>query len=175
MKGDTKKMQLYHYVGSKNILANVSEERRGQKIRNFEDIKHWVEKTKQKIINHTLVMTFIINQDMDLVISDRHSEHVVCAGGEPVLTAGEMTFYFEEKTIEVTEISNQSTGYCPKPSSWEVIKIALNRLNIAHPEELTQAFDFRKCDNCQSNNLIKEQVFECAVCGASLSLEWNFD
>ncbi|MGD1839969.1 MAG: hypothetical protein ACFB0B_03610 [Thermonemataceae bacterium] len=110
-----------------------------------------------------------------MVISDRHAEHVVCAGGQNVLSAGEMTFNFDLEDIYVGEVSNQSTGYCPKTESWKAVEIALDKIKIAHPDFFTSAFEFRYCENCQTKNLIKEEVYECSVCCADLSLDWNID
>ena len=99
----------------------------------------------------------------------------MCAGGKKVLSAGEITFNFEKAIVSVIEISNESTGYCPKPDSWEVIELVFNRLKIAHPKYFTSAFEFRLCEYCLTKNLIKEEVYECAVCGTNLDLNWNFD
>ena len=35
------------------------------------------------------------------------------SSGEP-----EITFEVEKNTVEITAITNQSTGYCPEPESW---------------------------------------------------------
>ncbi len=170
-----KKFQSYFYVGSKEIEARVDKQYEGSKINQIKDIQQWIEESNQIITNEQIIATFIINEQAQLVVSDRHSEHVLCAGGRNVLSAGEITFSFSKHEIYVSDISNQSTGYCPKPTSWEIVEIVLNKLQIEHPKYFTRAFEFRYCEHCQTRNLIKEGVYECAVCNADLDIEWNFD
>ena len=118
--------------------------------------------------------TFIIDTNEDLWIADRRSEHVACADGQDVLAAGEIAFERSGTRVEVLEITNQSTGYCPEPGSWAVVDAVLKRLGIAHPAGFQPEFEFRRCDGCGTTSVIKDGAFECAVCGAALSLEWNF-
>jgi len=108
-------------------------------------------------------------------IADRHSEHVACADGGPVLAAGEMVFSVEGSEIEVVEVSNQSTGFCPEPECWTVVVQTLDYLRVPRPEAWTHAFAFRRCPSCRAINVIKDAVFECDVCGADLPEIWNFD
>ena len=56
-------------------------------------------------------------------LADRHSEHVACAGGGPVLSAGEMFFLLEDSRAAVVEVSNQSTGYWPETSSLTAVAV----------------------------------------------------
>ncbi|MBW3622765.1 MAG: hypothetical protein KY468_05070 [Armatimonadetes bacterium] len=121
------------------------------------------------------IATFIIDTEGQLWIADRNSEHVQCALGQDVLSAGEMTFGRERQKITVIEVTNQSTGYCPEPDSWESIQAALDRAGIDHPSEFTTAYSFRRCESCQTINLIKDDVYECAVCQSALPLAWNID
>ena len=51
----------------------------------------------------------------------------------------------------------------------------MTKLNIKHPSYFTRAFEFRYCVHCQTKNLIKEAIYECAVCGLELAAEWNID
>ncbi|WP_375561457.1 hypothetical protein ACE193_02565 [Bernardetia sp. OM2101] len=169
-------VQLYSYVGSQEIFDSINLDFIGYKIFKSDDILNWIETTSQELINASVIATFIINENHELVINDRHSEHVLCAGGKKVVSAGEITFFFEEKDkISINEISNQSTGYCPEPKSWKYVNEVLSKLGIEYPNYFTLDFDFRLCTNCQTINLIKEQVFECQMCGNELNLEWNFD
>ncbi len=170
-----KQFQSYFYIGPKEIAAKVDPQYEGCKISQIEDIQKWVKASNQTIVNDVVIATFIINEAAILVLSDRHSEHVACAGGRNVLSAGEITFNFEEGEVYISEITNQSTGYCPKPSSWTVVDLVLNKLKIAHPKYFTSAFEFRYCEHCQTKNLIKEEIYECAVCDADLDLEWNMN
>lgn len=118
--------------------------------------------------------TFIVTEQGKLWIADRHSEHVQCARGEPVLSAGEMTFEIDRSSVAVSEVTNQSTGYCPEPESWFAVTAALNGAGLPHPAYWTSAFLFRLCPTCGMTNIVKEDWFECGVCGAELPLIYNF-
>ena len=122
-----------------------------------------------------VVSTFVIDEAGWLRIADRRSEHVACAGGRPVRSAGEMTFAVRRSGASVTWVTNQSTGYCPEPNSWPAVEAALARTGIAAPDGFSQAFDFRRCPCCGSINIIKDGVFECAVCSTPLPGVWNLD
>jgi hypothetical protein len=112
-----------------------------------------------------------------LWIADRHSEHIACARGGPVLSAGELTFQIDRRTkqVEVVAVTNQSTGFCPEPESLPAVAAALDGLGIEHPGEFTTAMIFRRCANCGTTNVVKDGWFECAICGRELPGEWNFD
>lgn len=81
--------------------------------------------------------TFVIGLDGQLRLAPRRTEHVDCAAGQLVLAAGEMLFAREGASWSVSEISNQSTGYCPEPDSWPVVASALGRIGLAHPGDFT--------------------------------------
>jgi len=165
----------YAYVGPTSILQKVDLSQTGSKVLLGQAVLQWIEKTKQRLLNHQLTTTFIVNLQEELVISDRHSEHVMCAGGYRVLSAGEITFEIANKQTSVIAITNQSTGYCPEPSSWSVVARALQKANLEGPDYFTDAYEFRYCYQCQHINLIKEQVFECAICESMLDINWNLD
>src|SRR5262249_13066838 len=116
--------------------------------------------------------TFVIDPDGSLLIADRRSEHVACAGGGPVRSAGEITFVIGAG-VEVVEVSNQSLGYCPLPESWPAVADAISRAGLAPPEGFALACDFRRCVACGSLNVVKGGEYECAVCAAELPAEYN--
>jgi hypothetical protein len=118
--------------------------------------------------------TFVIDCQGDLLLPDRRSEHVACAGGGPVLSAGEMFLLVRGDGVEVVEISNQSTGYCPEPESWPAVVSALDRIGVAHPGRFTAEIVFRRCEACGERNVVRDGWFVCGVCGAELPAEWNF-
>jgi hypothetical protein len=123
----------------------------------------------------SVISTFIIDESGWLRIAHRRSEHVACAAGLPVRSAGEMTFTIRSSSFNVTWVTNQSTGYCPEPDSWPAVAAALARAGIAAPEGFSQGFVFRRCPGCGSINIVKEGFFECAVCDSPLPEEWNLD
>ena len=98
-----------------------------------------------------------------------------CAGGEPVLAAGELQLERGARgRVQARWASNQSTGYCPEPRSIEALREALRRVGVEPPGSYEPAFEFRFCESCGQINLIKEQEFSCGACGADLPPLWNF-
>jgi hypothetical protein len=154
---------LYSYVGPADILARTNNNPQGTLIRVRTDLRAWPE-----------VVTFVIDAAGDLRIADRHSEHVACAGGRPVQSAGELFLHHEGDGVEVVEASNQSTGYCPEPESWPAVAAALDRIGIAHPDRFTTALLFRRCPGCGERCIVKDDWFVCASCGSELPAAWNF-
>jgi hypothetical protein len=119
--------------------------------------------------------TFVVDAAGRLRLADRHSEHVACAGGGPVLAAGEMVLAIDAGKAVVEEVSNQSTGYCPEPESWEAVAWVLRGLGIAAPSGYTTVLVFRRCEGCGQINVVRDGVFECAICGSGLPADWNLD
>ena len=171
-------MQLhqYRYIGSPELQQRLKRENHCIQVRNKSDLVSWTTsflasgRTRGRV-----TATFIIDITEQLWVADRHSEHVACADSQDVLAAGEITFDRSESQIFVAEITNQSTGYCPEPDCWNVVARVLDRLRIQRPEFFTKAFTFRRCDKCGNTNLIKDDIYECAVCDSLLSKDWNFD
>jgi hypothetical protein len=119
--------------------------------------------------------TFVIDGDGFLRLAHRRSEHVACAGGEEVLSAGEMTFGWNSKGLGLESVSNQSTGYCPEPESWTAVELALKKLGLDPPYGFSSEFIFRRCPQCFQTNLVKDSHYFCGVCEAELPKDWNFD
>lgn len=122
-----------------------------------------------------ITATFVVDTSGRLRLADRHSEHVACAGGAPVLAAGEVALCIHEGCVAVEAVSNQSTGYCPEPESWPALASVLSNLNIEAPTGYTTVLVFRRCPRCGQINVIKDCLFECAVCGSLLPAFWNLD
>jgi hypothetical protein len=168
--------RIYRYVGSVEIAQAVVGIPPGFLIHNHSDVATWFNTTNQKIGRDGLVVaTFIITLEGKLCIADRHSEHVVCAAGNPILSAGELTLELSNQTFSVSSVTNQSTGYCPEPESWQVVAIALKNTGLNIPNGFNPVFQFRRCPNCNAINVIKENILECAICEAELPEFWNFE
>ena len=164
---------LYHYVGPPELRDAISPTRR--RIENSSDVRAWARRYSHAPGETEIIVTFIVNERGELWIADRRSEHIACAAGAPVLSAGEMTFAIADERVEVVAASNQSTGFCPQPTTWLVVAAALNKAGLPHPADFTARFDFRRCDQCGAINLVKESWFVCAICDADLARKWNFD
>jgi hypothetical protein len=167
--------KLYSYVGPSEIKARVACRPAGTRIASASDLLAWLRETGQHPGPDGLVAaTFVINTAGQLLLADRRSEHVGCAGGAAVLSAGEMFFLVEGDAVEVAEVTNQSTGYCPEPESWRAVAAALDRIGVAHPGRFTTEVVFRRCERCGERNVVKDGWFVCGVCGADLPERWNF-
>ena len=165
-------MQLYQYVGPKRIADRAPCEPAGVPIRSPGDVLAWVRATAQEPSAGCVIATFIVNASGVLLVADRRSEHVACAGRQPVRSAGEITFAVG-RAVEVAAVSNQSTGYCPEPESWPAVAAALGSAGLVAPDGFALACVFRFCPGCGAKNLVKGGVFECGVCGAELPAAYN--
>ncbi|MFD7686438.1 hypothetical protein [Streptomyces sp. NPDC059781] len=117
--------------------------------------------------------TYVVDTTGRLLLAPRRSEHVACAGGRPVLAAGEIGFARGESggrwTVEF--VSNQSTGYCPGPESWEAVARSLDRAGMGHGAGYTHPIVFRCCPHCGNRNVVKEDFFVCSLCDGDLPVE----
>lgn len=100
---------------------------------------------------------------------------MACAGGETVLSAGEISFTRAAGRWAVSEVSNQSTGYCPDISSWPAVARALDDVELARPSGFTHEVVFRRCPECQEHNIVREDYFVCVFCDSDLPAAWNAD
>jgi hypothetical protein len=168
--------RTYRYIGPKQLAERAARSAAGVRVESAEDVRQWLRQTHQEVsAEGSVTVTFVIDESGGLRIADRRSEHVACASGRPVCSAGEMTFAVEPNGIRVTWVTNQSTGYGPEPDSWPAVQAALTRTGLVAPEGFSQEFLFRRCPRCGSVNLIKERVFECGVCSERLPEKWNLD
>ena len=166
------RIPLYRYVGPRHIAERVSTSNSGTPIRSPADVACWVRSTGQELSSNSVTVTFIIDREGSLLIADRRSEHVACAGGNSVRSAGEMTFSVGH-IIEVVEISNQSTGYCPEPESWPEVAAALSAAGLVAPSGFTLECLFRRCTGCGDISLVKDNHFKCPACSGDLSRDYN--
>jgi hypothetical protein len=174
-----KKMQPlstpYTYVGPANIRARAATSPPGQKIASVLDLEAWLLQAEQRPTpDGVIVVTFVVDEQNNLRVADRGSEHIACSGGQPVLSAGEMFLAHIDKGWRVEEVSNQSTGFCPEPESWPVVAEALDRIGIPHPGRFTLEVIFRLCRACGERNIVKDGWFVCGLCGEDLPATWNF-
>jgi hypothetical protein len=165
--------KLLRYVGPARILEQARSQRPGSTILALSDLVVW-SRAQGAPGGRELIATYVIDEAGHLRVADRHSEHVACASGQGVRSAGDMTFVIVGSTVRVTAVTNQSTGYCPDPASWPEVERTLDVLGLTHPGRFTSAFDFRRCPACSQINLIKDGVFRCDACDAALPATWNF-
>ncbi|MCP2342577.1 hypothetical protein [Actinomadura rupiterrae] len=133
----------------------------------------WFKSPLDFLAEQDRTFTFVIDLAAKLRLAPQRSEHVACAGGEPVLSAGEITFEQHPTGWAVTDISNQSTGYCPDVTSFTAIKAALDNAGLVHPGHLTHPVVFRRCPQCHQLNIVKDAHYACALCDHPLPTTWN--
>lgn len=158
-------MRLYEYVGPRRIAERVAGSPKGAAIRSPADASAWL--SGRGVVAGRLVVTYVIDEAGVLRVADRHSEHVACAGGGRVRCAGELTLVLSAAGVEVSEVSNQSTGYCPEPTAWPAVAEAVAAAGLAGPEGFERECVFRRCVGCGIVNVVKGE-WECAACGAAL-------
>jgi hypothetical protein len=162
--------RTYPYVGPAEIAASVADGPSESPLRSPGSTTEWIKRYRHEFGRDGCVTaTFVVDEDGFLRLADRHSEHVACAGGRPVLAAGEVTLRLDAGRAVAEEITNQSTGYCPDAGSWPAVADALKRAGIEGPSGYTSTFVFRRCGSCGQINIVKDQHFVCSVCRAALS------
>jgi len=167
-------MRLYRYIGPAQIADRAPLTPAGTPIHSAADLARWTRDSGQRSgPNGCVIATFVVDAVGGLLVADRHSEHVACAGRLPVRSAGEITFRMAGGTIEVTAVSNQSTGYCPEPESWRAVAATLSAAGLQPPVGFELVCVFRLCPQCDSKNLVKGGVLECGVCAAELPALYN--
>src|SRR3954468_16292350 len=84
--------RLYRYIGPEAIRSRSASAPGGRPISGREDLRAWLDgQDRSGAVGH-VAATFVIGPAGVLRLADRRSEHVACAGGGPVLSAGEMFF-----------------------------------------------------------------------------------
>lgn len=163
--------QRYRYVGPQD-LAPAAGPGAGAVITSVTDLAAWLADRHER--ERCEPFTYVVDLTGRLRLAARRSEHVACAGGQDVLAAGEISFCGQDGNWVVEEVTNQSTGYCPAPESWQAVQQALDRAGLAHPDTFTDTVIFRKCPCCGQRNVVRDQHYICAVCESDLPREWNF-
>src|SRR5258705_4356358 len=125
-------MHRYEYVGPEEIRAAALPAGEGRWIGSRADFERWV-----GVQDLAEPFTFAIGVDGVLRLAPRRSEHVACAGGGAVLSAGEIGFARSDDGWLVREVAHQSTGYCPDADSWPAVAAALERAELAAPAGFT--------------------------------------
>ncbi|MER7689857.1 hypothetical protein [Streptomyces sp. NPDC097610] len=161
----------YGYVGPADLKTLVRAGSEGRSMLSAMDFDEWA--STQTAGELAESFTFVVDASGNLRLAPRRSEHVVCAGGGPVHSAGEVSFRKESGRWTVDEVSNQSTGYCPDVSSWPAVAEALDRAGISRPASFTHAVVFRRCASCGQLNIVREEHFVCVFCDAALPADWN--
>jgi hypothetical protein len=163
----------YRYVGPVELKAAVGPGEGRRRIASAADFDGWI--GEQSAAELAEPFTFVVGMDGVLRLAPRRSEHVACAGGAMVLSAGEISFMLEAHRWIVSEVSNQSTGYCPDGSSWAEVARALDAVKLRRPSGFTHEVVFRRCTDCQEHNIVRESDFVCVFCGSDLPEAWNVD
>ena len=160
-------LRKYLHVGGGFESGDESPRCRRTRIAEMESLRDYLAATEED------VSTFIVDTAGVLWLADRGLTHAAVARGFPVLAAGEIAFDRNTRTSDISYSSNHSTSYCPELASWDGLVLALDRASL--PTEMNSysaKFIFRRCESCNTINIVKEQVFECE-CGSHLPDHWN--
>ena len=164
----------YRYIGPTDLRSSITAEAEGPRIHSQSDINQWLSDRPAEELSEPF--TFVVDSEGVLRLAPRRSEHVVCAGGGLVFSAGEIGFELVgDGSWSVNQASNQSTGYCPDTGSWPAVAAALDRAGIGHPDGFSEEVVFRRCPSCRERNVVHEGNFVCALCDAGLPELWNLD
>lgn len=166
-------VQSYRYVGSADLVKLVASGSAGAVICSAGDFSRWMATRSGAELSEPF--TFVIDLEGFLRLAPRRSEHVVCAGGDRVLSAGEISFVRDGERWAVGQVSNQSTGYCPDVESWAAVAAALDLIGLSRPARFTDEVVFRCCPACRERAVVKDGDFVCVFCGSDLPTGWNFD
>lgn len=162
----------FAYVGPPEIRAAAATQPAGRAIASAAALRAWWEEAGRR--DPDRIATYVVTTDGVLRVAPRRSEHVACAGGGDVLAAGELGLEERDGVLVIALVTNLSTGYCPRIDAWDAMARALDAIGVPRPETWTAAFELRRCTACGERNVIKDDWWECAMCGAELPREWNF-
>ncbi|NBE53268.1 hypothetical protein [Streptomyces boluensis] len=169
----TTRGRSYRYVGPEELRDAVRPGGAGFRVRSGADVEDWVGRQPADALVEPF--TYVVDTDGLLRLAPRRSEHVACAGGAPVLAAGEIGFVRGAGRWVVGEVSNLSTGYCPDLACWAAVAEALDRAGVERPPGFTYEVVFRRCTGCRERAIVREGDFVCVFCGAELPSTWNLD
>ncbi|MFD9791422.1 hypothetical protein ACFWXK_10775 [Streptomyces sp. NPDC059070] len=158
-------------MGPAELKALVRTGGEGRGMRSSADFGAWV--SALPLDEPAEPSRFVVDGGGVLRPAPRRSEHLVCADGGEVLSAGEMSFREEAGRWVVDEVSTQSTGCCPDVSSWPAVAQALDRIGIPRPSGFTHEVAFRRCRSCRELSIVREDEFVCVLCGEDLPRQWN--
>lgn len=163
-------LRLLRYVGPADIARDARGAPRGLAVRSGGELRSALAGIGGRT-QRELWLTYVVDAEGVLRVADRGSEHVACAGGGPVIAAGELVIEGER----VVRASNLSTGYCPEPGDCARALVSrLKSAGIGAPETFDR-FELRLCRSCGAREVIKDSHFECSTCGAPLPERWNFE
>lgn len=161
-------MGPYEYVGPKALLADVEAGIARFHLAMGARGRDLLTRLRLPAQSET-VLTYIVDETGALWVADRHSEHVACARGDPVLAAGEMTVDLSDGEIAVISATNQSTGYCPDPGCWSHLAEALDAVGVERPDGFESEFEFGRCESCAAIAIVKDGDRICVECGGALA------
>ncbi len=171
---------LYHYCGPKDIREATRTAPQGFRIDSPTAIEQWIRESEQRPEGGLVIATYVVDGNRAFRVADRHSEHVACAGGGPVLAAGEASFQRQKKEHIIVGLSNLSRGFCPEPDCVLAVVTALDRAHVSHPARLTEAYLFRRCQevDCESGGEVQVVPLDgrwCKACGSPLPEQRNIE
>ena len=99
---------------------------------NLEKYQNVIEKNKHP---NDKPQTYVIPEDLKMIIGGEENEHVTTAAGKKVFGAGEIRFEKENRIWTVSYINNRSYGYLPHPNSFQIVKKFFKKTDILFQKE----------------------------------------
>jgi hypothetical protein len=164
-------MRSFDYVGPDEIRVRSAHATPGVPITSLDSLLAWLRAAQLAETDDDGWATYVVDLAGRLLVAPRRTEHVACASGKSVLAAGEIRF---SPDGQVTDVTNNSTGFCPAEECWGAVQSALRSAALSSPATFTFVARFRRCPKCHERNLVKDDWFQCALCDADLPTEWNF-
>lgn len=166
-------VRAYHYIGNPDFIPKGEFPPRTL-VDSVESVRTWMSEHSREVdIEGNIAATYVVDTNLQFWIADRGSEHVACARLGDVISAGEVFFSESKAGPYIDHITNQSTGYCPEPSSWPAITKALLDSDLEFPHCFDPEFTFRRCTNCEDLSVVKEGFFVCLACNTDLPADYN--
>lgn len=170
--GENSAARTYAYVGPRRLLEQAASTIDRLEPKSGPELLGWLR--ARSLLPHA-TLTYVVMPTGRLRVSERHAEHVACAQASDVLAAGELEVVEDEDSIWVEGVTKQSTGYCPEPRCFAAVRGSLEGIGLNVPDAFSHEFIFRRCPECATINIVKEDDFECSSCGNGLPRDWNFE
>jgi hypothetical protein len=168
--GSEAAMRLYNFVGPRRVVELAHAPIARCEPADAQELRRWL---LDQRMGSPVALTYVVTLRRRLCVAPREAEHVACARAMPVLAAGEVTVAMARDAVRVLSLTNQSSGYCPEPSCFEAVTLALDALGILAPTSFEHEFIFRRCPTCWTIVVVKDDDFTCPSCETTLPPAWN--
>ena len=158
-------MHRYNYVGPTEIGKRTFASER-HLVTCPEDVRNGISNNRTAVAGGSMMATFVIDTTSLRGLQTSQRTCRVCTWRRRAFSWRDDIVHGLDERWQFRGY-HKSTGYCPGIDSWPVVAVALDKARIGHPNGFTVKCVFRKC-SCGQINIIKDNYFQCAVCGSQL-------